>query len=62
MELVVTEKSMDTRPGGPTVKREPSPEGLGPNPEDDLSAVGAAPNLGPLAPLSSRLPRRAVGA
>ncbi len=32
---------MEARPGGPTAKREPSPEGLGLNPEDDLSAVGA---------------------
>ena len=31
------------RPGGPPAKRKPSPEGLGINPEDDLSAVGAAP-------------------
>jgi hypothetical protein len=38
---------MDARPGGPAAKREPSPEGLGVNPEDDLSAVGAALNLGP---------------
>jgi hypothetical protein len=50
---------MDARPGGPTAKREPSPEGLGVNPEDDLpapasrgSAVGAALNLSPLAPVS----------
>jgi hypothetical protein len=43
---------MDARPGGPAAKREPSPEGLRINPEDDLSAVGAALNLGPLAPLS----------
>ena len=28
-------------------KREPSPEGLGIHPEDDLSAVGAALNLEP---------------
>jgi hypothetical protein len=40
---------MNARPGGPAAKREPSPEGLGINPEDDLpapacrgSAVGAA--------------------
>jgi hypothetical protein len=39
--------AMDARPGGPTAKREPSPEGLGINPEDDLSAVGAALNLTP---------------
>jgi len=36
------------RPGGPITKREPSPEGLGINPEDDLSAAGAALSLGPL--------------
>jgi hypothetical protein len=41
---------MDARPGGPTPKRQPSPEGLGLNQEDDLSAVGAALNLGLLAP------------
>ena len=34
---------------GPTAKREPSPEGLGLNPDDDLSAVGAALNPAPLA-------------
>jgi hypothetical protein len=33
-------------------KREPSPEGLGLNPEDDPSAVGAALNLRPLANVS----------
>jgi len=33
------------RPGGPAAKLQPSPEGLGINPEDDLSAVGAALNL-----------------
>ena len=37
---------MDARPGGPAAKREPSPEGLGLNAEYDLSAVGAALNLG----------------
>ena len=37
-------------PEGRLPKREPSPEGLGINPEDDLSAVGAGLNLGPLAP------------
>jgi hypothetical protein len=37
------------RPGGPTAKRQPSPEGLGINPESDLSAVGAALNLGRVA-------------
>jgi hypothetical protein len=40
---------MDARPRGPPAKREPSPEGLGLNPDDNLSAVGAALNLGPLA-------------
>jgi hypothetical protein len=35
------------RPVGPVAKHQPSPEGLGTNPEDDLSAVGAALNLGP---------------
>ena len=39
--------AMDARPGGPAAKHQPSPEGLGINPEDDLSAVGAALNLGP---------------
>ena len=39
---------MNARPGGPAAKRQPSPEGLGINPEDDLSAVGAALNQGPL--------------
>jgi hypothetical protein len=43
---------MDARPGGPVAKREPSPEGLGLNPEGDPSAVGAALNLGPLATVS----------
>jgi len=43
---------MDARPGGPAAKREPSPEGLGINSEDDLSAVGAALKPGPLAPVS----------
>jgi hypothetical protein len=33
-------------------KNQPSPEGLGINPEDDLSAVGAALNLCPLPPVS----------
>ncbi len=37
---------MDARPGGPATKREPSPEGLAPNREDDPSTVGAALNLG----------------
>jgi hypothetical protein len=57
----------DARPGepalslskGPSAKRtcpglpwEPSPEGLGIKSEDDRSAVGAALNLGPFAPVS----------
>jgi hypothetical protein len=33
---------MDARPGGPTAKRQPSPEGLGINPQENASAVGAA--------------------
>jgi hypothetical protein len=37
---------IDARPGGPVVKSQPSPEGLGDQFEDDLSAVGAALNLG----------------
>ena len=43
---------MEVRPGEPAAKREPSPEGLGLNSEYDVSAVGAALNLGPLAPVS----------
>jgi hypothetical protein len=43
---------MDARPGGPAAKREPSPEGLGLNPRDDLSAVGAALKPAPLAAVS----------
>ena len=35
---------MDARPGGPTAKRQPSPEGLGNRSEEDPSAVGAALN------------------
>jgi hypothetical protein len=42
---------MDARPGGPAAKHQPSPEGLGINPEDDVSAVGAALNLALLAPV-----------
>ena len=38
--------AMEVRPGGPAAKREPSPEGLGLNSEYDVSAVGAALNLG----------------
>jgi hypothetical protein len=34
-----------SRPGGPFAKRQPSPEGLGINPEDVSSAVGAAPTF-----------------
>jgi hypothetical protein len=41
------EIAMDARPGGPTAKLQPSPEGLGINPEENLSAVGAALNLAP---------------
>ena len=37
-------------PEGRSSKLQPSPEGLGINPEDDLSAVGAA--LNPLLPVS----------
>jgi hypothetical protein len=33
---------------GQSSKRQPSPEGLGINPENDLSAVGAALNLAKL--------------
>jgi hypothetical protein len=36
---------IDARPGGPAAKLQPSPEGLGINPQDHLSAVGAALNL-----------------
>jgi hypothetical protein len=43
---------MGARPGGPAARREPSSEELGLNSEGDLSAVGAAPYLGPLPPLS----------
>jgi hypothetical protein len=35
---------MDARPGGPADKRQTSPEGLGIDPQDDPSAVGAALN------------------
>jgi hypothetical protein len=44
----------ETRPGGPAAKSQPSPAGLGIDREDDLSAVGAALNLVPLAPVSER--------
>jgi hypothetical protein len=37
-----------------------SGQGLGLNPEYDLSAVGAALNLGPLPPVSSRPERSGV--
>ena len=50
---------MDERPGGPAAKLQPSPGGLGINPEDDSSAVGAALNLGLLAPVS--IPSEAEG-
>jgi hypothetical protein len=36
--------AIDARPGGPTAKRQPSPEGLGNQSVDDPSAVGAALN------------------
>ncbi len=49
--------AMDARPGGPSAKREPSPEGLGIYSGYDLSAVGAARNLDPLAPVSLGGPR-----
>jgi hypothetical protein len=39
-------------PEGRSSKLQPSPEGLGTNPEDDLSAVGAVLNLCPLPPVS----------
>jgi hypothetical protein len=48
------------RPRGPAARRQPSPEGLGINPEDDLSAVGAALNLGPLVPVSFGASRSSV--
>jgi hypothetical protein len=35
---------VNARPGGPTAKRQPSPEGLGNSTEEDPSAVGAALN------------------
>src|SRR5271155_1800535 len=52
--MKLTEATMFHRKsgGGPAAKREPSPEGLGINSEDDLSAVGAALKPGPLAPVS----------
>ena len=51
------EIAMDARPGGPPAKREPSPEGLGINPEDALSAVGATLNLaGELSPIRTLPP------
>jgi hypothetical protein len=46
-------------PEGRQPKREPSPERLGLNPEHDLSAGGAALNLGPLVSVTD-LSRRAV--
>jgi hypothetical protein len=36
--------ALDARPGGPTAKRQPSPEGLGNDTEEGSSAVGAALN------------------
>ncbi|MGB8537926.1 MAG: hypothetical protein WCD57_16010 [Acidobacteriaceae bacterium] len=44
--------AIDARPGGPAVQLQPSPEGLGYQTQADLSAVGAALNLGQLASLS----------
>ena len=52
MKLIEATKFHRKSGGGPAAKREPSPEGLGVNSEHDLSAVGAALNLGPLAPVS----------
>src|ERR1700691_3270396 len=43
---------MDARPGGPVVKTSAQPARAGDQSEDDLSAVGAALNLGPLPPMS----------
>src|SRR5271170_6189150 len=59
--MKLTEATMFHRKsgGGPAAKREPSPEGLGLDSEYELSAVGAALNLGPLAPVSSRAQPRA---
>jgi hypothetical protein len=45
MKLTEATKFHRKSGGGPAAKREPSPEGLGINPEDDLSAIGAALNL-----------------
>jgi hypothetical protein len=56
---------MDARLGGPAAEREPSPEGLGINPEDDLSARGRATKPSPARTCVIRseaeLSRRAVG-
>jgi hypothetical protein len=44
--------AMDARPGGPTAKRQPSPEGLGNRCEDEPSAVGAPLNRPSALPVS----------
>ena len=44
--------AVDARPGGPQAKRQPSPEGLDINREDNQNAVGAGLDLGPLAPVA----------
>jgi hypothetical protein len=44
--------AMDARPGGPTAKRQPSPEGWEIDPEQDPSAVGAALNRSSALPVS----------
>ena len=44
---------MDARPGGPVAKTSAQPGRAGEIPKDDLSAVGAALNLGPLTRHSS---------
>ena len=46
-ETTLQESPWMRGPEGQPTKREPSPEGLGINPEDDTSAVGAALNPGP---------------
>jgi hypothetical protein len=42
------ECATDSRPGGPAAKRQPSPEGLGDQFDEDPSAVGAALSTAPL--------------
>jgi hypothetical protein len=44
--------AIDARPGGPAAQTQPSPEGLGINRDENLSAIGAALNLDPPAPVS----------